>query len=834
MSDAAFDLSGSNWPKLQDVLIDALERPPKVRAAFLLQACGPDASLRREAESLLDAHADSGDFLEQLNPGQIGSLLDIDDDAWVDRDVGSYRIIRPLGRGGMGVVYLAHDPRLERRVAVKVLPAWLAADRLARRQLVNEARAAAALDHPNIGVIHEIGETDDGHPFIAMAYYDGETLAARIRRERLLVGDAIRLIGQIARGLGAAHARGYVHCDVKPSNILVISPGPQSPEGSIVKIVDFGIARYLEEAAVEGRRHAGTAAYVAPERTRGEPAAIRTDLWSMGVVLYEMLTGRLPFRTSDDRTLVEAIRHDEPVPIENLRPDVPPMLDEIVRRCLRKDAAERYADAAAFLGDLHRLDESRPSGSRSERRSGARHEGRLAVLALRNLSPESGLDYFAVGITQELVSRLSRLRGFRVIGGATSLQYAESGKRIAAIGLELGVATVLAGSVRQDGDRLRINVELLDAATEEILWSDGYHATSGEAPDVQGQIAQRVAEALHLTFQSDRPGPARVGTTDQTAYEHYLRGRYYADRFDEPSVALARTQFQSAIDRDPAFAQAWAGLADTYRVFDYLSLLSPHEAAARGRAAAERALALDPDLAAAHTSLATVLCDYYWEWEAADRHFRRAVELDPAYATGHQLYAEFLRDFGRIGEALEHIRIARDVDPLSPFYQLVQGTILMMSGRVAESIQLYDQLADTHPGYQSVHFYRGLACLHQGQLDQALAMMDEYDAQCAMPDAIAIRGAVSAMLGREGDARRLLERLDELSVTRYVAPFHRGFIHLGLGDVERTLDLLEQSVAERNWFVRIVRGDALFDPLRAHPRFQQILKTVGFETGPAR
>lgn len=828
MNDAAFELSGGNWSALQDVLIEALERPPEDRAAFLLQVCGPNAALHREAESLLDAHADSGDFLELLDPGQIGSLLDVDDDTWVDRDVGSYRIIRPLGRGGMGVVYLAHDSRLERRVAVKVLPAWLAADDTARRQLVTEARAAAALDHPNIGVIHEIGETDDGHPFIAMAYYEGETLASRIRRDRLPVGDTIRLIRQIASGLGAAHAQGCVHCDVKPSNILVISPGPQSPEGTIVKIVDFGIARYLDDVAVEGRRHAGTAEYFAPERTRGEPATIRTDLWSMGVVLYEMLTGRLPFKAGDGRSLVEAIRHDEPIPIENLRPEVPPMLDEIVRRCLRKDAGERHADADAFLGDLNRLDESRPSRSRSERPSVAGRERRLAVLALRNLSPAPGLDYLAVGITHELISRLSRLGGLRVIGGATSMQYAESGKRIAAIGLELGVSTVLSGSVRQDGDRLRINVELLDATTEEVLWSDGYDATGGETPGVQGQIARRVAEALHLALQSDRPGPARAGTTDREAYEHYLRGRYHADRFDEQSVALARTEFQGAIDRDPVFAQAWAGLADTYRVFDYLSLLSPHEAAARSRAAAERALALDPLLAAAHTSLATVLCDYYWEWDAADRHFRRAVELDPAYATGHQLYAEFLRDLGRPDEALEHIRIAQELDPLSPVYQLVHGIILIMSGRAAEASLLFDRLVDTHPGYQSVHLYRGLACLHLGQLDETLAMMDRYDPQGATPDAIGIQGAVFAMMGRVVDARRLLDRLEELSVTRYVAPFHKAFIHLGLGDVERALDLLEQSVAERNWFVRIFRGDSLFDPLRSHPRFQAILKTVGF------
>jgi len=415
-------------------------------------------------------------------------------------------------------------------------------------------------------------------------------------------------------------------------------------------------------------------------------------------------------------------------------------------------------------------------------------------------------------------------------GTFTTGCYAGSGKRIAAIGLELDVSAVLAGSVRSVRDTWRIGVELIDAVTEERRWSGAYDATSGDPPDVLLRIAERVAEALHVEMLGERQARlARRGTADPAAYEHYLKGRSYVDRFDEPSVALARTQFQLAIDRDPALAEAWAGLADTYKVFDYLSLISPREAASRARAAAERALDLDPDLAAAHTSLATVLGDYYWEWDAAGLHFRRAVELDPGYATGHQLYAEYLRDMGQPDDAMAQIRMAQELDPLSPFYQLVEGIILLTLRRPEEAIRLFRRLIETHPGYQSTHFYLGLAHLHAGQFDSAIEMIDAYDPADEIPDAIAMRGAMRAIMGRREEAQRALARLEELSGTRYVSAFHKGFIHLGLGDIDRTLDLLEQSVAERNWFVRLLKLDPTFDPLRAHPRFQGILKQVGFE-----
>jgi serine/threonine-protein kinase len=810
-------------------MVEALGRPADRRLAFLRRACASDAALCREAESLLDAHLQSGDFLERLDLSEAGCLLDESDEALIDSDVGPYRIVRMLGRGGMGVVYLAHDTRLERRVAVKFLPAWLAADAEARRRLVAEARATAALDHPYIAIVHEIGETDEGQPFIAMAYYEGETLAARLRREKLPVPEALRLIAQLARGIGAAHAQGCVHCDIKPSNVLLTSPDLRTHDGS-VRIVDFGVARHLGDGPAAMRAIAGTAPYLAPERTRGAPPDIRTDLWSIGVVLYEMLAGRLPFTARDDRTLVDVIRSLEPDSVENARPDVPPALDQIIRKLLRKNPEERYRDTGALLADLERLAQSWPAVPRP-RRSGnepkpAAATGRLAVLPLANANGDARYDYLPASLTHELISRLSRLNGLRVIAGAASMQFGGSTSRIAAIGLELTVSAVLTGSVRKDDVGFHLTVELIDAVTEELIWSGAYHA-GGDALAVQRRIAEQVAQAMRLEANAGGHGHPNSGTRDQAAYEHYLRGRYYADRFDEPSAALARTEFQHALDRDPAFAAAWAGLSDTYKVFDYLSLLAPGEAAARARAAAERALALDPDLSAAHTSLASVLADFYWEWDAAGRHFRRAIELDPSYATGRHLYAEFLRDMGVLDEALEQIRTARELDPLSPFYELSEGTILLACGRTDASVRLYERLIDAHPGYRAARFYAGLAYLHRGQIDQALAMMEAYDPQAETPDALSLRGAIFAMQGRLDEARRILHRLDDLAAFRYVSPFHRGFVHFGLGEAERALDLIEQSVAERNWFVRLLKCEPMFDPLRAQPRFQAILEKVG-------
>jgi non-specific serine/threonine protein kinase len=739
----------------------------------------------------------------------------------------------------MGVVYQAEDTRLHRPVALKFLPLHLAAHLDAKQRLLDEARASAALDHPNIGVIHEIGETPEGQPFIAMAYYEGDTLTERIRRERLPVAEAARLIGQVARGLRAAHQHGRVHCDLKPSNILVTANGLEPRDGSVVKIVDFGIARLLRGEFEASAAPAGTIAYMAPEQTRGEAVGVRTDLWSLGVVLYEMLTGRRPFEAATDRELVQAIRQVEPEPVENVRPDVPPALEQIIRKSLRKDAHERYPDAEAFLADLERFETGRSNRQRRNRGSSAKERlsaaGRLAVLPLNNLSPDPSDEYLALSLTDELISRLSKLSGLRVIGRTSSMRYAATQKRIAEIGMDLSVPVILSGSLRKQGDSLRITIDLVETQTEELLWSEAYDGKTGDVLTVPRDIAEKVAEALQVQLRSgEHEQLLKTGTWDREAYESYLQGRYFVDRFDEASATSARDHFQRALDLDPAFAEAWTGLADTYKVFDYLSMLAPKEAAARSRAAAERALELDPDLAGAHTSLATVLADYYWDWEAAAHHYRRAIDLNPGYPTGHQLYAEYLRDMGCFDEAMKEIRKAQDLDPLSPFYQLVEGVVLMAARRTAEASALYERLVATHPNYPAGYLYLGLAYVHEGRYEATLATMDQADPQRSFPDALAIRGMALVGLKRTTEAHMVLDELHKLSERRYVSPFHWASVHMALGETERALDLLEQGTEEHSWFVRLLRIEPGFDLVCSHPRFTKILEKVGLDTWPRR
>jgi serine/threonine protein kinase/Tfp pilus assembly protein PilF len=824
MNKPPFSLSADNWHQVEELLAEALEQPADQRTAFLGERCGSRETLRRELESLLDAFTSAGDFLDRLDVRGIRALLDDADDAAIGQKAGPYRIVELLGRGGMGVVYLAEDERLGRKIALKFLPAYLAADTEARQRLLNEARASAALDHPNVGVIHEVGETAEGRPFIAMAYYEGETLADMIRRERLAVRDGIRLIGQVARGLRAAHQQRIVHCDLKPSNIVIA----RGPEGTVVKIVDFGIARLLRgERSLDGSR-AGTIAYMAPEQTRGEVVDVRADLWSLGVILYEILAGRRPFNAATVSELVQMIREAEFEPMDTVQPDIPPVLEQIVSRCLKKDAQKRYPDVQAFIADLERFEASRSSHQRVDRPSSEVFflTGRLAVLPLQNLSPDPQEEYFALSMADELISRLAKLSRLKVIGRATSMLYAGTKKRVAEIGLELGVPAILSGSVRKVNDEFRITMDLMEAQTEEVLWSETYHGKL-DVPSVQRDIAERVAEALKVRMDSgEHERLLKTGTRHRDAYESYLKGRHFLDRFDEASVTLARDHFQQALHLDPAFAEAWAGLADVYKVFDYLSILAPKEAASRSRAAGLRALDLDPDLASAHTSMATVLADYYWDWETAAYHFRRAIELNPGYPTGRQLYAEYLRDMGCFEDALKEIRKAQDLDPLSPFYDLVEGTILISTGRAAEASALFDRLLHAHPNYQAAYFYRALSYLHEERYAETLAATDG-DAQREIPDALTVRGMALAFLDRKSEALAVLVELDELSKRRYVSPFNRALVHMALGDIETVLQLLEEVAEEHGWFVRLFRTEPTLYPLRSHPRFVNLLAKIG-------
>lgn len=850
MNKPDFTLSAQTWQQVQDLLADALEHPPDVRTAFLRRACGHNLALYREVESLLSAYTEADTFLDTLDTAGAAALLEEAEHTIIGSIQGPYRIGRTLGRGGMGVVYLAEDTRLGRSVALKFLPPHLAANEGATQRLFAEARAAATLDHPHIAVVHEIGETADGRPFIAMAYYAGETLQEKIRRGPLPVEEAVRLARQIAAGLQAAHRQGIVHQDIKPSNILI------TPTGT-AKIVDFGIARIQGAEQTKTGAMLGTVAYMSPEQTHGEAVDARTDLWALGVVLYEMLTGRRPFQGQTDQAHLHAIRHDAPEPVAHLRPDLPAALVRVVERCLQKPLGLRYPDAGALLADLEPLETGQVNKRPARRpvwrgaavllavvllaalyfglRPGTEDAPappihRLAVLPFDAVNPEEADAYLATGMSDELAAGLSKLHTLRVLGPASVRPLTRTDKSIAEIGQALDVSALLKGSVSRTGNTVKLTLHLLDPQREVPLWTAAYDAEMKDLPALQRRMAGQVAEALQVqVLDEDQRRLAKQGTAHAEAYERYLKGRHYLDKWEVDYVNQARDQFQAALDIDPTFANAWAGLADTYKVLDYLAVLSPAEAAPRTRAAAERALALDPDLAEAHAALAVVLTDYYYDWETAGTHFQRAVALDPSSGVSHQGYAEYLRDLGRFDEALAEIDQAQALNPLSPFYQLIEGIILYMARRPEEAMAQYERILSINPDFRMAHFYIGMTHALQGAYAPALAEMEKADPQRTFPDAVMMRGYILATMGRTAEARKGLEELDALAKTRYISPFHKAVLYQSLGEPERALALLEQAAEERSWFVRLLKVAPHFDALHTHPRFQALLAKIGLD-----
>jgi eukaryotic-like serine/threonine-protein kinase len=859
------------WEHARGLFDTARALPPARRSAFLDDAC-PDAELRAEVDALLRAHAalQSGagtEFLQNLDAGRASALLASTGPAETDLDdlspgeiLGRYHIVRRLGRGGMGVVYLAHDPRLDRPAALKLLPRYLSLDETARRRFEDEARAASSLDHPRLATVFEIGDAPDGRVFIAMAFYDGETLRDELERGSLPIPRSVALASQVAEGLAAAHRRGIVHRDVKPGNVIV------TPDGAAT-LVDFGIAKVAGSALTQTGSTPGTVNYMSPEQTRGGDIDARADVWALGATLYEMLAGRRPFCADSQDAVIYAIRHDPPDPLDRVRPGVPPELARVVSRCLEKEPDRRYRDAGALFDALRALG---PDGAARPRRawnsaavfSGAlallaallvgavalwpalrQHdaapdaaaaspfvERRLAVLPLADESPDPQDDYFAAAVTDELISALSGLPGLRVIAHASVAPYQVADRSIAEIGRELGVGVVLSGRVGKSAERVRLSVALVDIANQQPLWAGDYDAKVAEVPAIQHEIGERVAAALGLDARDDTPRrPIERGPEAAPAYVEYLKGRYYLGKHDVQSFGAARNHFQRALDLDPTFALAWSGLADAFVYLASVMGLASSEAYPRARAAAEQALALDPDLAEAHAALGMALAVHYWDPDAAERHFRSAIELDPSSARAHGAYARYLRNRARFDEALAAVGRAQALDPLSAFPHIEEAIIFYMAGRYHEATAKGQRLLAARPDLAMAHHGIALNYAQLGRYDDALAALDRMDQEVEHVNTLAIRGVVFALAGREGDARQTLARLDELGAEQPVSAFHRAAIHVSLGEHDVALDLLEEGARERASYLDLLGVEPIFAPLRHGARFRELLTQIGVQ-----
>jgi len=811
--------------------------------------------------------------------------------------VSHYRILSKLGAGGMGEVYLAEDTKLDRKVALKILPSDFAVDQDRMARFVREAKSASALNHPNIITIYEIGESEGTH-FIATEFIQGETLHKRLQHDPLNLKTALDAAIQITSALDAAHRAGIVHRDIKPDNVMI------RPDG-LVKILDFGIAKLAESRPVGSDEEAatalkqqstnpgtivGTANYMSPEQARGREVDARSDIFSFGLVFYELLTGKRAFAGENAFDVIGAILHKEPTPPNQLQPDLPAEVERIVNKTLRKDAEDRYQTARDLLTDLkdvrRELDfqdklertvapesldaktqpvsaasTSAPATSSAEfiargiqthkvttalvsllllallgsgfwffylRRSTSNGPIQsIAVLPFENKSGNADSEYLSDGLAESLIYRLSQLPNLKVSPTSAVMRY--KGKEVDAqkIATDLGVQAVMSGRMTQRGDNLSISVELIDAANNKILWGEQYERKMADLLDTQREIATAITEKLQLKLTGENSkGITKRYTDSNEAYQLYLKGRFVWNKRTGDSLKRAVEFYNQAIEKDPGFALAYSGLAESYVLFSNYDVASPKDSMPQAKAAALRALELDESLAGAHTALGWYLTQYEYDQVGAERELKRALELNPKYATAHQWYAQHLAELKRFDEAQVEIKRALESDPLSPVVSFNVGWQLILAGHYDDALKEAEHTVNLYPDFKLAQAGVCWASYNKGPLDQAIIACRK--ARELVPDAFNT-GYLAFVLGRAGrldEARKLLEELKSNSSKRTVPSMALAFAHLGLNEKEAALSQLEKEVDEHGYWATGFGVQPELNEFSSDPRFKALLKRM--------
>jgi eukaryotic-like serine/threonine-protein kinase len=840
---------------LSELFEQARELPPDARSAFLEDVGRDDDELRRELESLLE-HADAGErFFQRLGDVVASSSLTS------KLKIGRYEILSCIGVGGMGAVYRARDTRLERDVALKFLPAHRGAEAL----LLMEARTAAALDHVNVCTVHEIGETDDGRSFIAMALYEGQTLRERIRQGALSIDDTLDILQQIARGLGAAHARGIVHRDIKPGNVMVT-------EGGAVKLLDFGLAGLADAGVGDGGVTPGTLAYMAPEQLRGESVGPWSDLWSVGVVAYEMLTGTHPFPGHEANAVRQAILEASPLPLSKLRPEVPASLERIVLRLLQPELATRYASADELLADLERA-RARGSGRGRRWRTAAILTGALvvvlataallrdawnraatpatatsgaggdvaarsiAVLPFTNVGRDPEDDYVSDGLTDELIASLAKVRTLRVAARTSAFAFKGQHRDVREIGRALNVSTVLEGSVQRFGDRIRVRVQLVNVSDGLRIWSEVYERKLEDLFEIQTDVATRIAGALEAEMTSgERARLARRPTTSPEALSLYLKGRYFWHQRTPPAYARAVEHFERAIAIDPRYAAPHVGLASVYSQLGMQGAISQNESTRLTRASALRALELDDGLAEAHSMLAVYFQSNAWDMGAAEREHVRAVSMEPGNPMIRHLYGNFLRINGRFDEAVEQQTLAVELDPLAPGFTETLAWSLLRADRPREAHERVLDAIELDSTFWRAHAILANVLERLGRHDEALREFERANGLAGarkhrtLPDI----ARVLAHTGRATEARQAVARArSEAERSGDFEPAVATAL-MALGDTSDAWAWLERGYRARTALIPALLGDPRFSRIADHPRFVELMQRVGVRRAIAK
>jgi serine/threonine-protein kinase len=864
------------------------------RTAFLETACAGDLTLRQEVESLLAFQERAGGFLEVPPSDAMAELLTRDRASLTDGQIiGHYRIVRLLGEGGMGEVYLADDINLGRRVALKLLPSQFTRDADRLRRFKHEARAIAALNHPNIITIFEIGETDGIH-FIATEFIDGQTLRQRMNSKTMKPSEAVEIATHVASALIAAHDSSVVHRDIKPENIMVRKDG-------LVKVLDFGLAKFAEAstAGVETRLSAtlemttnagmvmGTVRYMSPEQARGMKLDARSDLFSLGVVLYEMLAGQSPFADATTADEVAAILGREAPPITLPFQELQKGLQRVLTMALRKEREERYQTAQQMLDDLKRLapvleaeTELTTVPSRSAQMPKAGRQAvapertralpraavalalliltsfaawmflsggngapapatitSLAILPLVNLSNDPEQEYFADGMTEALTSQFAQLGSLRVPGRTSVMRYKSTTKSVTEIAAELRVDALIEGSIQSSGGKVRITVRVVRAGQDErSLPAQEYFVDAADELTVLHTVARDIAREIRIQVTpSEQQRLARAEPGDPEAHRAYMLGVSFAARGTLEGYEKALAEFAKAQTLDRDYAAPWAGMADTYIDLGYAGAMEPTEAYEAARAAANEALGRDRELAEAHVSLGAVLNDYDWNWAEAESHYKRALDFNPNYATGHWSYATHLAARGRFPEAkYEAQRAARDLEPDSIKANFTAGDVYYFAGDYQSAIDSYQRVINLDEKHSPI--YEALAIVYEitGKPELALTNYLKFLKTGGVEDAqIEAFKKAYGSAGVPGYLRKLLEmeEEDEKLPPHRVWPLRRASLYARLGDKEQALHWIGEAFDARNPHLQDLGVDPVFDSLQKDPRFQEYLKRLKFPAG---
>ncbi len=796
----------------------------------------------------------------------------------IGKTISHYRIIDQLGTGGMGVVYKAEDTILKRTVALKFLPPELTRDPEAKTRFIREAQAASSLDHPNICTIYEIDETPEEQLFIVMGYYQGKTLKDKIKDEKLKIKEAVDYTIQIAQGLARAHEQGIVHRDIKSANIIITDRGE-------VKILDFGLAKLAGQVQLtKVSSTLGTIAYMSPEQLSGKEVNHRTDIWSLGVVLYEMITGQLPFKGEYEQAIIYSILNEEPESLSIIRSDIPSALEQVIKKTISKNLGGRYQNLDQLLSDVKHVKEdlkteekTKPTAKEKSKVTYARKfilpviillaiiiiisvyftfivknnkkydnkiidkieehieakwKYSIAVLPFKDLSPQKDQQYFCDGIIEDIMMKLSKVEKLKVISRSSVMHYRNTDKYVKEIGTELGVANILEGSIRKEKDKIRINAQLVNVEDGFQLWAESYDRKLESVFDIQSEIAEKIAESLEIELSLEEKGQLQKKSTENLeAYNLYNLGRIFYYQRTISSYQKAIEYFNQAIQVDSNYALAYAGLADTYSwlgFFGFSNVYSSHEAFEKSKTAALKSLKIDDQLVEAQTAYAAVCWKYDLDIKKAKREIQKALSLNPTYVEAHREYSEILTLLGHHEQSIEAMKHAQILAPVSPYYISYLAWAYMMARRYDIAIEQAKQAIEMDPDFPNTYFYLGFAYIGKGQYDKAIDLFKTALEKSGSNSLIlSFLGYAYGKSGKIKEAEQILTEIMNQYQNNYISPVIIATVHAGLDNREQALDWLERAYKEGGSQLAYIKVSQLWDNIRTEPRFQALLNKIG-------